>query len=382
MQMRTVLLMEASSRQVLPMARAFHKLGYRVITVCEKRTDLGAVTRFSDINYSIAKVDSDAEVANAKYNKIIMDEKINLVVPLSDFSAEIAARNKVEWNKKGIQVAVNDWDIFVMAYDKLNTMRVCMENAIPCPATILVDENKEVDFSKVKYPVVVKPRSACGSIGFHIVNNEDVLKKLLADKSHGPLLIQEFIPQSGRQYNAHFFMDEKQDVKTAICTQKCRWFPIDGGASTLCRTVDRADILSCCEKLLKKIGWVGYCDLDLMEDPRDGSVRIIEINARISANVKICFAVGADIAKQIDQLYFSNAVDKVNSYECDRRLRCMHTDLLWFVKSPMRLKSDPSWFDIARQTDQIWSWDDPIPFITFSFGALFKYKKEIKKRER
>lgn len=379
---KTVLLMEASSRQVLPMARAFHKAGYKIITVCEHKLDLGNTTRFKDKSYVIKQVDSNSFVANDFYRKLVRKYKYNIIVPLSDFSAEIAVENKEEWSSLGCYVAVNDQDVFKMAFDKLNTMRICMENNIPCPYTLVFDNNRDIDFSSIKYPVVVKPRSGCGSIGFHIVNDEKKLNELLMDNSHGPLLLQEYIPQNGRQYNVHCLLDENHEVKTAICTQKCRWFPLDGGASTLCRTVKNDYILSICEELLKKIGWIGYCDLDLMEDPRDGSIRIIEINARISANVKICYAVGANIAQQIIELSEQRQVDDFRQYQNDQRLRCLHTDILWFIKSPLRMKSDPSWFDIKNTTDQIFSIDDILPFICFSITAVLKYRSEMRKRKR
>ena len=381
--LKKVLIMEASSRQVLPMARGFKELGYEITTVCENKSDLGNITRYRKHCYMISDIDSDYDKANKAYNRLVKKNNYDLVLPLSDFSAEIAANNKEKWEKEyNCKVAVNKLDVFNMAYDKLNTMEICMNNDIPCPYTILTENGEDIDYSKINYPVVVKPRSACGSIGFHKVDNEKKLKELLKDESHGPLLVQEFIPQTGKQYNAHFFMDKNNNVKTAICAEKCRWFPIDGGASTLCRTIDNPYIIEICTKLLKALGWVGYCDLDLMEDPRDGSIRIIEINARISANVKICFSVGANIAKQMDELYFSEDVNKVDGYKNDYRLRCIHTDLLWFIKSKNRMKTDPSWFSVKNTTDQIFSWADPIPFITFSFASLGKYKREMKKRER
>lgn len=379
---KTVLLMEASSRQVLPMARAFYNAGYDITTVCEHKSDLGNMTRFRKYCYVIKNVDNNVKIAEQFYRRLVEKNRYDIVMPLSDFSAEIAANNKEEWTKCGCYVAVNDYDIFMLAYDKLNTMRICMENSIPCPNTVLVDNSDKIDFSAINYPVVIKPRSACGSIGFHIVDNEVKLKDILSNNSYGPLLIQEFIPQSGKQYNAHFVLDQNHEVKTAICTQKCRWFPIDGGASTLCRTVKNDYILEICEKLLKTIGWVGYCDLDLMEDPRDGSIRIIEINARISANVKICFSVGANIAQQIIELSEREKLSDFRKYKVDQRLRCMHTDLLWFIKSSNRMKSTPSWFSLRRTTDQIFSVDDIIPFISFSITSIMKYKREMNKRKR
>lgn len=379
---KTVLLMEASSRQVLPMARAFKKIGYDVTTVCEHKSDLGNVTRFKDRCIVVNNIDLDMHIAEITYNKIVKENKYDIVLPLSDFSAEIAAKYKVDWEKLGCYVAVNNFDVFMIAYDKLNTMRVCMENNIPCPKTILAKDIKDIDFGTINYPVVIKPRSSCGSVGFHIIVDEYNLKKHINDTLNGPQLIQEFIPQNGRQYNAHFFLDNSHNVKTAVCTEKCRWFPLDGGASTLCRTVKNDYILTICEKLLKKINWVGYCDIDLMEDPRDGSIRIIEINARISANVKICYSVGANIAEQIIALSENRDVNKYLNYTNDQRLRCIHTDLLWFIKSSNRLKSKPSWFSVSRTTDQIFSIDDILPFISFSIISILKYRREMEKRKR
>ena len=381
-----VLLPEASARQVLPMARAFYKLGCHVTTVQERKSALGYQTRYAHKRLCVRDVESNREKAVSFYSELLSRETYDLIVPLSDFSAEIFACLKAEIEKNGVtKVATNDLQTFLTAYDKLQTMRVCMERDIPCPVTFDLDEGTDRLPANRAYPAIVKPRSSCGSIGLHIVEDDAALEKALeaVKKAElGATLVQEFIPQGGRQYNAHFVLDSEHKVKTAVIAEKCRWFPLDGGASTLCRTIHNAHILEICTRLLQTIGWVGYCDIDLMEDPRDGSVRVIEINARISANVKLCFAAGINVAKQLLQLYFGEEVDECLSYREDLRLRCMHTDLLWFLKSPCRWRATPSYFSFKRTRDQIFSWGDIKPFFAFSFQALFKYKQEMKKRER
>ena len=381
-----VLLPEASGRQVLPMAKAFYELGCDVITVQEHKADLGNKTKYAAKKYVIEGVDTDECVATEFYTALLKKEHIDLVIPLSDFSAGIFARMKseVEANSSTV-IATNEYKVFMDAFDKLNTMKICMANGIPCPYTLDAVSSIEDVPETLKYPVLLKPRSSCGSIGLHIAQDRESLKKYIEQvhsENLGEVLVQEFIPQSGRQYNAHFVLDKNHTVKSAVLAEKCRWFPIDGGASTLCRTIHNSQILDECEKLLKVIGWVGYCDLDLMEDPRDGSIRVIEINARISANVKLCMAAGVNIAEQLLQLYRGETVSDKLVYGDDVRLRCMHTDLLWFIKSPKRFKSDPSWFSLRRTTDQIWMWSDPAPFFSFSIQALGRYRKEMKKRER
>ena len=381
-----VLLCESSSRQVLPMAKAFAALGYEVVTVQGKKTDLGAVTRYSSRRIVVNGVDDDYDTAYSFYKELLEKGEYELAVPLSDFSAGILVKLKKEIEEKTkTKIATNEETIFSLASDKLNTMKVCMENDIPCPPTFNeICSISDIPYG-VSYPLLIKPRVSCGSIGLHIANNRVELERYIVnsrDEKNGEILVQEFIPQTGRQYNGHFFIDDNGDAKMALISQKCRWFPLDGGAATMCVTIHRQDITNMCLRLLNIIGWRGYCDIDLMEDPRDGSIRIIEINARISANIKLCFAAGIDVARMLVGLYLGNNVPNFLEYSDNICLRCIHTDFLWFVKSPQRFSSKPSWFKLKNTRDQIFSFSDPIPFVTFSFGALFKYKKEMKKRER
>ena len=381
-----VLLPESSGRQVLPMAKAFKKLGCHVTTVQGKKSDLGSVTRFADKKIVVTGVDEELSVAEPFYSDLVKKDHFDVIVPLSDFSAGIFAKLKADVEKnQGTYIATNDNPVFMQAFDKLNTMKVCMANGIPCPFTLDEVNGIEDVPQDVKYPVLLKPRSSCGSIGLHIANNREELAKYIEQvhgENLGSVLVQEFIPQNGKQYNAHFVLDENHQVKTAVLTEKCRWFPLDGGASTLCRTIHNESILASCTKMLQIMGWVGYCDIDLMEDPRDGSVKVIEINARISANVKLCYKAGVNVALQILQLANKQPVSEFVTYKDDVRMRCIHTDLLWFLKSNKRFATKPCWFSPIRTTDQIFDCADPLPFVSFSIQAVLKYKREMKKRAR
>lgn len=328
-------------------------------------------------------IDDDEITAFDTFDNLIKSGKYDIIIPLSDFSANLLAQKKEYYeNQYKVKIATNDINTFNKAYDKLQTMKICMDNNIPCPITLPEVFNINDVPLDIAYPLVVKPRSACGSIGFHIVYRRIELQKHLDNAKLGPLLVQEFIPQNGKQYNVHLFFDKNSELKSGVVTEKCRWFPIDGGSSTLCKTINRQDILNECVKLLKILKWVGYCDVDLLEDPRDGMIKIIEINARISANVKICFLSGVDISKQLLELYSGQEVTEFLDYKKNVCLRCIHTDFLWFIKSKNRFKTKPSWFRIYKTYDQIFSLDDPFPFLSYSIQSVFKYKKEMKKRER
>ena len=120
--------------------------------------------------------------------------------------------------------------------------------------------------------------------------------------------------------------------------------------------------------------------MDLIFDPRDGEAKVMEINPRATGGVKIVFAAGVDVARQIVELALGLPVTRYPDYLDGVRLRYMHTDLLWLLKSPNRFRTKPGWFDFRRTTDQIFSIRDPWPWVTYSIQGLRKYRTEKARR--
>ena len=123
---------------------------------------------------------------------------------------------------------------------------------------------------------------------------------------------------------------------------------------------------------MKQIGWKGYASLDVIRDPRDGVAKIMEINPRMNGTAKICFAAGVDLCKSILQDAFGSVVDDQNSYRDGVRLRYFHMDLLWFLKSKDRFKTQPSWFSNRDTVDEIFEWCDLRPALYYSLTAFSK----------
>ena len=379
-----VLLLEGFARQNMPMIEALHKLGCHITTYNSSKLDIGYASRYP--NKKLLRF-WDREDEEKTYNallEVLQEEHYDVVIPMTDFSAMILAKHKEEVSKFAAP-AVNDLDIFMMAADKVKTMKACMNNGVPCPYTLNeVETIDDILRTGIEYPFIIKPRTGYGSIGFHLINDEAELREVFdkTKKNCGPMLVQEYIPQTDIQYKCEVFIDSNGAVKSAVVFDKTRWYPIDGGSTCCSATVDRPDIVESSVKLLQAIGWKGYGDVDLIQDPRDGVAKIMEINPRITASVKVCFKAGVDFARQIVELETGREVTEYKKYKLDCRLRYMHTDLLWFLKSPNRFKAKPSWFSWRRTSDQIWSWGDLWPWFTYTIQGLAKYKKESQKRKR
>lgn len=378
-----ILLADGHARQALALARAFKELGCTVTAVCVSSLDVCAKSRYVD---KIVKDKSIHERPDLRIECIIHEISnggYTLVVASSDFTAEQIAKNKKRIEQYA-KTSVVDEDLFYVAFDKLQTMRICMQNGIPCPRTYFDCQTADDVLSKdLVYPLIVKPRSGYGAIGFHKFDNEEELKDYL--RKHPDeiehLVIQEYIPQTDLQYEAAMFVDGDNLVKSAMVFEKNRWFPVHGGSSTLNTSVKDQAIVDSCSKLVQVINWRGCCDIDLIRDPRDGVAKIMEINPRMSGSAKIVILSGVNLALQLLQMARGEAVTGYSGYKEGIRLRCLYTDLLWFLKSGDRFKAKPSWFSMKNTHEQVFSWKDPLPFFAFSVGSLLKLKKELKKRE-
>ena len=379
-----VLLLEGFARQSMPMMEALHKNGYHVTTYNASKLDMGYVSHYPDEKLLGFWDRSDEEKSYEAILELLKKQHYDVVIPLTDFSATMLSRHKTEL-KEYTNPAVNDWEVFMMAGDKLNTMMACMENGIPCPYTLKDPKNVEdIINSKIQYPFIIKPRVGYGSIGFHKIDNEEQLRALFDDcvEKFGGMVVQEYIPQTDIQYKCEVFIDANGDVKSAHVFDKTRWYPIDGGSTCCSTAVDRPDIVESCVKLLKVIGWRGYGDVDLIQDPRDHVAKVMEINPRITASVKVCFRSGVDFARQIVEYEMGEEVTDFMTYKTGVTLRYMHTDLLWFIESADRFKSKPSWFSWKNSCDQIWSIKDPLPWFAYTLQGVAKFGKEKKKRKR
>lgn len=378
---KRVLLIDGGSRQVLPMIKGFSLQGCCVSVYCSSKLDVGYVYRYTDEKVMGVFDHHDEQGTYNGIKEAIETGRYDLVVPMNDFAANILAKHKDELSAHAY-IAVNSPEIFDLAADKQKTMRVCMDNGIPCPKTAMFSRLSEFDDSGWKYPLVIKPRSGYGANGFNVVESRDELERLFAltEEKFGASLVQEYIPQTSSQYQVEMVMDRRGECKSFILMDKLRWYPTNGGSSTINVTIKDEKIKDDCIALLKALGWVGYASLDLIRDPRDGVAKILEINPRINGTAKICFKCGIDLARQLLDEAEGGEITEFSEYPEGVYLRYIHMDVLWFLKSKGRFSAKPSFFSFKNTVDEIFSWEDLRPFIVYSITAVKKLFEDKKKR--
>ena len=210
-------------------------------------------------------------------------------------------------------------------------------------------------------------------------NADELLKNYeYLDKTYGKMLIQEFIPQEGgTQFQAEAFLDRDSKMKVCMVIAKPRFFPVTGGTSTANVTIDRPDIQENVRRLLEGINWVGAADVDFILDPRDNIPKILEINPRVTAGIKIGFVAGIDYADLHVRLAKGINIPFVDSYKMGVYLRNLTMDILWYIFATknMRKNTEPAFFNFFGRDVcyQNFALDDPMPLAGFVLGMMKKY---------
>ena len=377
-----VLLLEGFARQSMALIHALKKLGCHVTTYNSSRLDIGYASRMPDVRLIEPWDRGDEDASFDQLMRVLKRDLYDVVIPTTDFSARVLADHIAEISLYA-HPAENGPNLFYRVMNKQQTMRFCELADVPHPRTWYdMDCLEDVLAAGIEYPFVIKPRIGYGGIGFKVIHDEAELRRRFEKsmKRCGPMLAQEYIPQNGGQLQCQVFMDENGEAASAVLFDKTRWYPVTGGSSCCNTTLHDPKIVADCVRLLRTIGWRGYADVDLIRDPRDGQAKVMEINPRATGGVKLVFAAGVDVAREMVELALGKPVTRYPDYRDGVRLRFMHTDLLWFLQSPERFKTRPGWFDFRHTTDQVFSIRDPWPWVTYSLQAMKKRRSEMAKR--
>lgn len=376
------LVTDGGGRQTLTIIRGLKEMGCHVTVLCRSKLDLCWVSKFPDV-----KVMAEDMVGDEGLHKVIMREivtgKYDALVPISEHSTNVVTSHEDEY-KPYVKIACAPRAIYIQAFNKQFTFEKAMASGVPCPVTRREGEDIEAFLDRVPFPIIVKPRNGVGSIGFRKLNTREEFYEHVANKNINidEYVVQECIPFTKRR-NTYMFMDGKGNAKTALAGEVLRWYPVDAGTGTCLQTVDDPQLIEDSIKLLQSMNWKGFANVCFMTDDRDGSMKLLEINGRIPATVKVCFACGSNVSRQLMEIAFDQ---EVTGYPFNTRFglcaRHFQADVMWFVKSPNRFRSKPSWFSWKNAIDVVFYKDDLLPTVTYTIQQMTHYKASMKKRAR
>ena len=376
-----VLVTDGGGKQPLAMIRGLKELGCHVTVLCTTKRDSCYVSNKPDKKIMLDLSARDEE-AYGKLKALVASGDYDVLMPIGELSTNFVTSHEEELSSY-VKLACAPRETYIRAFNKQITFDTAMSAGIPCPYTRHSEQSIEDYLQHAHFPIIIKPRQGLGSIGFHKFNTEGEFRERLADPDFNvdDYVVQEFVHFDNR-IGTNLFMAPGGKVCTSYAVDVLRWFPIDAGAGVLIQTVDAHEVLQYAAKLLQALDWKGFANVAFMIEKETGEPRLLEINGRIPASVKMAYMCGCNISMQFLQMIYGEEVtaypenDKFGMY-----IRHFDTDLAWFFKSPDRFRAKPSWFSWKNTQEVLYSKDDKRPFFSNLFQRTIKYRKLMKKKQ-
>jgi predicted ATP-grasp superfamily ATP-dependent carboligase len=374
---KKVLILDGGAAHAMAMAECLKKSGYDVAVACDNKNEYGYHTRFADERF--LGYDSHHEGYSEKMLAFLKEHHYDVLIPTSDTSAEFMSFYKQELQKL-TGILMPDKEVFLKGYNKNELMKVCKKYGFPHPLTIDLSEVSVDDtdaFASFPFPGLLKPNLTSGGRGMTLVHNYEELKSVYPAiyAQFGECHLQQFIKAGGKQVKVQIMTDKDGNPAFSSVIWKQRYYPVNGGSSCCNVTIENSEIAKTCGEVLKTIGWIGFADFDLIENPETHELLIMEINPRIPACVRSAFKSGMDFATMIADVTLGLPL-RDYKYTPGKRLRHLGFDVLWFLKSPDRFKAKPSWFRFFGKDTyyQDWLCGD---FKAFFWGTWGNFKKQM-----
>lgn len=230
-----------------------------------------------------------------------------VVIPCNDDALAFVARNRAALERLGLRPAEADDDGVLAMLDKDRTYAIADEAGVPAPRTIVAESGDEVRaaVSELGWPVALKPLQS------HLFAHHYGLtrKVLLADDVDGlvaefekaaalgvPMGVTEIVPGGDDAFLSYYsYLDEHGEPLLHVTKRKLRQWPPRFGLGTLHATSWDPDVAELGLRFFRAAGLRGLACVEFKRDARDGRLRLIEVNHRLTLATELLRRAGADL---------------------------------------------------------------------------------------
>ncbi len=185
-----------------------------------------------------------------------------------------------------------------LANDKSRLARLAVKLGVPTPRSFSMEG--EGDFQNLPYPVVVKP--VCGEKQgltarqrYVIARDPETARTAYASFTFDgtPPVVQEYLEGEGYGLSV---LAKDGEIVDFICHRRIREYPLSGGPSTCCMTVDAGPLLGYAQALIRALDYSGVGMIEFKGDGQ-GGYRLLEMNPRVWGTFPLVRVSGGSLGK-------------------------------------------------------------------------------------
>jgi D-aspartate ligase len=176
---------------------------------------------------------------------------------------------------------------------------------VVAPGTVLASDEEAIRAAKLTPPLLVKPAEGQDfalTFGEKAVVAPDVDAAVTAWRrahEHGfDTIVQELIPDSHDYvFSLLTYIGRDGEPLANVTGRKVRQGPLRFGTSAVFEARREPDVEAAGLRLLRHVGYKGFAHVELVRDPRDGALKLVEVNTRLPIWAGVAMARGFDIAR-------------------------------------------------------------------------------------
>lgn len=276
-----------------------------VVVVGVDADPLSAGLAFCDHFYVVPKF-IDTKAYFTALSKIIKKHKVNIVLPT--LAEELGSILQVKKDYRAfdhVLCVVSPADSCALCEDKIAFYRYIEQQYPELVPAFDFEQTKHIDTRIGKQQMYfIKPRFGRGSRGCRLVADKEIHALKKADVLKDTIVMEVV---SGMEWTVDAYFDSRGNEIYMVPRERLGF---SGGISAKGRTVKHAKVIAVARKVLNLFNFYGPVFIQLKQHA-DGSIKVIEINPRLSGGITITAASGADPIDCMIKEYRGKTLTKV-----------------------------------------------------------------------
>jgi D-aspartate ligase len=316
-----------------------------------------------------------------------------VVIPCSDAALEFVATSRTTLEDLGYRPLPASDDVTLAMLDKAATYEAAARVGVDVPRTEVVRTVGDVDrvAPTFEYPCALKPVSShiftmqFGVKAVKVASGEELRSAFARILPSGlAMLVTEIIPGVDDEYRSYYtYLDERGESRFHFTKRKLRQYPPGFGLGTYHDTLWDPEVAEIGFRFLSGVGLRGIGNVEFKRDARDGRLKLIECNPRLTAADRLVQAAGTDIPYVAYRCAVGLPVDEPQQCRDGVSLWDPGRDVRAFLFS--RRAGDlttSAWLSsvVRRHHLPYFEWHDPMPSVTRAVGRLPRVARGLGRR--